>query len=81
VETEADGITADMVITELDRRDVPLVRFSSADIGEDLAAAADGSLRDEVGDMSRAARGGHPPESVLESVQNQAQNQASIWVC
>jgi hypothetical protein len=55
VETEADGITADMVITELHRRDVPLVRFSSADIGEDLAAAADGSLRDEVGDTSRAA--------------------------
>ncbi|MDQ0777621.1 hypothetical protein QF026_006087 [Streptomyces aurantiacus] len=57
VETEADGITADMVITELDRRDVPLVRFGSADIGENLAASAGGSLRDEVGDTSRVARG------------------------
>lgn len=58
METEADGITADMVITELDRRDVPVVRFSSADIGEDLTASAGSSLRDGVGHTSRAARGG-----------------------
>lgn len=76
VETEADGITADMVIIELDRRDVPLVRFGSADIGENLAASAGGSLRDEVGDTSRVAEARHSPESVLESVQNQD----SIWV-
>ena len=30
METEADGITADMEITELNRRDVPVVRFISA---------------------------------------------------
>ncbi|WP_405896145.1 hypothetical protein OG272_13820 [Streptomyces sp. NBC_00104] len=37
--TEADGITADMVITELNRRDVPVVRFNPADIGEELAVS------------------------------------------
>lgn len=58
METETDGSTADMVITELDRRDAPVVRFSSVDISEDLAASAGGSLRDEVGDTSKAARGG-----------------------
>ncbi|MDW4905770.1 hypothetical protein RB628_10570 [Streptomyces sp. ADMS] len=56
--TEADGITAGMVITELNRRDVPVVRFNPADISEDLAVSADGRLRDGVGDASRAARGG-----------------------
>lgn len=39
VATEADGITADMVITELNRRDVPVVRFNPADIGEELAVS------------------------------------------
>ncbi|MFC9791278.1 ATP-grasp ribosomal peptide maturase [Streptomyces sp. NPDC127584] len=38
--TEADDITADMVITELNRRDVPVVRFNPADIGEDLVISA-----------------------------------------
>ncbi|MFF4171787.1 ATP-grasp ribosomal peptide maturase [Streptomyces sp. NPDC001744] len=38
--TEADDITADMVITELNRRDVPVVRFNPADIGEDLTVSA-----------------------------------------
>ncbi|MFD3655398.1 hypothetical protein [Streptomyces sp. NPDC058620] len=75
METEADGITADMVITELDRRDVPLVRFSSADIGEDLGIRW-WSLRDGVGYTPKVAKAGHPPKSVLESVQNQD----SIWV-
>lgn len=32
VATEADDVTADMVITELNRRDVPVVRFDPADI-------------------------------------------------
>ncbi|MFI7300015.1 hypothetical protein [Streptomyces sp. NPDC050121] len=58
VATEADGITADMVITELIRREVPVARFNPADIGEDLAVSAGGSLRDGVRDTSRAARGG-----------------------
>ncbi len=40
VATEADDITADMVITELNRRDVPVVRFNPADIGEDLMVSA-----------------------------------------
>ena len=40
METEADGITADMEITELNRRDVPVVRFNPADIGENLAVPA-----------------------------------------
>lgn len=51
----ADGITADVVITELNRRDVPVVRFNPAGIGEDLAVSAGDSLRDGVGDTSRAA--------------------------
>ncbi|TVL90049.1 hypothetical protein CD790_24595 [Streptomyces sp. SAJ15] len=34
VATEADDFTADMVITELNRRHVPVVRFNPADIGE-----------------------------------------------
>jgi len=46
VATEADGITPDMVITELSRRDVPVIRFNPAGIGEDLAVSAGGSLRD-----------------------------------
>ncbi|WP_408059391.1 hypothetical protein [Streptomyces europaeiscabiei] len=56
--TETDCITADVVITELNRRDVPMVRFNPADIGEDLAVSAGGSLRDGVRGASRAARGG-----------------------
>ncbi len=40
VATEADDITADMVITELNRRDVPVVRFNPADIGADLTVSA-----------------------------------------
>ncbi|MFF3497773.1 ATP-grasp ribosomal peptide maturase [Streptomyces sp. NPDC003247] len=40
VATEADDITADMVIAELNRRDVPVVRFNPADIGGDLTVSA-----------------------------------------
>ncbi|MCX4761578.1 ATP-grasp ribosomal peptide maturase [Streptomyces sp. NBC_01275] len=40
VATEADDITADMVITELNWRDVPVVRFNLADIGEGLTVSA-----------------------------------------
>ncbi|MCY0923297.1 MULTISPECIES: ATP-grasp ribosomal peptide maturase [Streptomyces] len=40
VVTEADDITADMVITELNRRKVPVVRFNPADIGEGLTVSA-----------------------------------------
>ncbi|MFJ3820384.1 ATP-grasp ribosomal peptide maturase [Streptomyces nodosus] len=40
VVTEADDTTADMVIAELNRRDVPVVRFDPADIGEDLTVSA-----------------------------------------
>ncbi|MFH8977776.1 ATP-grasp ribosomal peptide maturase [Streptomyces sp. NPDC017890] len=40
VATEADDITADMVITELNRRNVPVVRFSPADIGAGLTVSA-----------------------------------------
>ncbi|MFF8785390.1 ATP-grasp ribosomal peptide maturase [Streptomyces sp. NPDC015125] len=40
VATEADDITADMVITELNRREVPVVRFNPVDIGEDLTVSA-----------------------------------------
>ncbi len=40
VATEADDITADMVITELNRLDVPVVRFNPADIGTDLTVSA-----------------------------------------
>lgn len=40
VATEADDITADMVITELNRRDVPVIRFNPVDIGEDLTVSA-----------------------------------------
>lgn len=40
VATEADDLTADMVITELNRRCVPVVRFNPADIGTDLTVSA-----------------------------------------
>ncbi|MGC9500541.1 ATP-grasp ribosomal peptide maturase [Streptomyces sp. WG7] len=40
VATEADDITADMVITELNRRNVPVVRLNPADIGVDLTVSA-----------------------------------------
>ncbi|MFC9754947.1 ATP-grasp ribosomal peptide maturase [Streptomyces sp. NPDC056921] len=40
VATEADDITADMVIGELNRRGVPVVRFNPADIGRDLTVSA-----------------------------------------
>ncbi|MFF0445129.1 ATP-grasp ribosomal peptide maturase [Streptomyces sp. NPDC004609] len=40
VVTEADDITADMGITELNRCEVPVVRFNPADIGEDLTVSA-----------------------------------------
>ncbi|MGW2843941.1 ATP-grasp ribosomal peptide maturase [Streptomyces sp. NPDC001274] len=40
VVTETDDITADMVITELNRRDVPVVRFNPADIGAALTVTA-----------------------------------------
>lgn len=40
VATEADDVTADMVITELNRRSVPVVRFNLADIGDSLTVSA-----------------------------------------
>ncbi|MEU3616001.1 ATP-grasp ribosomal peptide maturase [Streptomyces sp. NPDC006872] len=40
VATEANDITADMVITHLNRRGVPVVRFNPADIGPDLTVTA-----------------------------------------
>ncbi|MFJ5288729.1 ATP-grasp ribosomal peptide maturase [Streptomyces sp. NPDC088348] len=40
VATEADDITADMVVTQLNRRSVPVVRFDPADIGADLTVSA-----------------------------------------
>jgi ATP-grasp ribosomal peptide maturase len=39
IATEADDPTADMVITELNRRDVPVVRFNPADVGGDLTVS------------------------------------------
>ncbi|MFF2957369.1 ATP-grasp ribosomal peptide maturase [Streptomyces sp. NPDC057963] len=40
VATEADDVTSDMVITELNRRNVPVARFNPADIGADLTVSA-----------------------------------------
>ncbi|MFC9298357.1 ATP-grasp ribosomal peptide maturase [Streptomyces sp. NPDC057011] len=40
VATEANDVTADMVITELNRRSVPVVRFNPADIGDGLTVSA-----------------------------------------
>ncbi|MFG2226974.1 ATP-grasp ribosomal peptide maturase [Streptomyces sp. NPDC048644] len=40
VATEADDVTADMVITQLNRRSVPVVRFNPADIGAGLTVSA-----------------------------------------
>ncbi|MFE5868422.1 ATP-grasp ribosomal peptide maturase [Streptomyces roseifaciens] len=40
VVTEADDQTADMVIAELNRRDVPVIRFNPGDIGENLTVSA-----------------------------------------
>ncbi|MFM9448281.1 ATP-grasp ribosomal peptide maturase [Streptomyces acidiscabies] len=40
VATEPLDLTADMVITELNRRGVPVVRFNPADIGTDLTVSA-----------------------------------------
>ncbi|MGW7004859.1 hypothetical protein ACWGCW_19075 [Streptomyces sp. NPDC054933] len=40
VVTEADDQTADMVIDELNRRAVPVVRLNPADIGEGLTVSA-----------------------------------------
>lgn len=40
VATEADDVTSDMVITELNRRSVPVVRFNPADIGDGLTVSA-----------------------------------------
>lgn len=40
VATEDDDVTVDMVITELNRRGVPVVRFNPADIGDGLTVSA-----------------------------------------
>ncbi|MEU6539724.1 ATP-grasp ribosomal peptide maturase [Streptomyces sp. NPDC047000] len=40
VATEADDLTADMVIAQLNRRNVPVVRFNPADIEADLTVTA-----------------------------------------
>lgn len=45
VATEADDVTADMVITELNRRSVPVVRFNPADIGDGLTVSARYGIR------------------------------------
>ncbi|MEU3614083.1 ATP-grasp ribosomal peptide maturase [Streptomyces sp. NPDC006872] len=60
VATEADDLTADMVITELNRRNVPVVRFNPADIGADLTVSArfgtcPASMVGEVRTLSRTA--------------------------
>ncbi|WP_367125310.1 ATP-grasp ribosomal peptide maturase [Streptomyces phytohabitans] len=54
VATEADDLTADMVITELNRRDVPVTRFNPADAGADLTVSARfGSCRAPVAGQLR----------------------------
>lgn len=73
--TEADGTTADTVITELNRRDVPVVRFNPAGIGEDLAVSAGGSLRDGVGDTSRATQGG-----ILTGIRTRICTESSLYM-
>ncbi|WP_405615903.1 ATP-grasp ribosomal peptide maturase [Streptomyces sp. NBC_01511] len=40
VATDADDVTADMVINELNRRSVPVVRFNPADMGAGLTVSA-----------------------------------------
>ncbi|GAA3292753.1 hypothetical protein GCM10020295_12880 [Streptomyces cinereospinus] len=40
VVTEVDDVTADMVITELNKRGVPVVRFDPSDIGDRLLLSA-----------------------------------------
>ncbi|MFI1191270.1 ATP-grasp ribosomal peptide maturase [Streptomyces californicus] len=40
VATEVDDLTADMVITQLNRRNVPVTRFNPADIGATLTVSA-----------------------------------------
>ncbi|MFB6571073.1 ATP-grasp ribosomal peptide maturase [Streptomyces noursei] len=40
VVTEVDDVTADMVITELNKRGVPIVRFDPSDIGDGLQMSA-----------------------------------------
>ncbi|MFH8491937.1 ATP-grasp ribosomal peptide maturase [Streptomyces longisporoflavus] len=40
VATSADDLTADLVIAELNRRNVPVVRFNPADIGTNLTVSA-----------------------------------------
>ncbi|GAA0345453.1 ATP-grasp ribosomal peptide maturase [Streptomyces blastmyceticus] len=40
VVTEVDDVTADMVITELNKRGVPVVRFDPSDIGDHLSLSA-----------------------------------------
>ncbi|MCN9239563.1 ATP-grasp ribosomal peptide maturase [Streptomyces sp. RY43-2] len=40
VVTEVDDVTADMVITELNKRGVPVVRFDPSDIGDRLSLSA-----------------------------------------
>ncbi|MYV55619.1 ATP-grasp ribosomal peptide maturase [Streptomyces sp. SID3212] len=60
VATEADDLTADMVITELNRRNVPVVRFNPADIGADLTVSArfgtgSASMSGQMRTPSRAA--------------------------
>lgn len=75
--TAADGITIDVVITELSRRDVPVVRFNPADIGEELAVSLVAASGTGLGiPPPGPPEAGRSPESVLESVQNQA----SKWV-
>lgn len=49
VVTEADDLTADMVITELNRREIPVVRVNPSDLGDTLAMSAHFGGTDESG--------------------------------
>lgn len=60
VATEADDVTADMVISELNRRSVPVVRFNPADIGTGLTVSArfgtcSATVAGQVRTLSRSA--------------------------
>ncbi|MFF1558370.1 ATP-grasp ribosomal peptide maturase [Streptomyces sp. NPDC058279] len=61
VATEADDVTADMVITELNRRGVPVVRFNPAEIGDGLTVSARYGIRPAhaAGRMLTPSRAAH----------------------
>ena len=56
VATEVDDPTADLVITELNRRKVPVVRFNPADIGDGLTVSTEfGTSSDGVAGLLRTS--------------------------